>query len=317
MADIVRQVGGERVDVEWLVESGQQLDNIDVTPERRNKLRTADLVLTRGAVEPWMLEGSGNAYRNHRIVRADEMISSRDGDPNQYMWLDPQVGMELTDEIAERLSALEPRSESYFKGNAENLKKQIAGLIEDTTKRLSGRSGSPFLSLDRGFLPIARRFNLSEVKPPSSLSLRDPSPYAVRVLRETAKTSGAGAIFANAETPIALLRDWESRLGLSVLPLDALGSSGGGGRSDYVSLLRYNFDQLVIGVLKTQKPLVTEAPSTTTTATTTTTQSSATPSGTTTTPAWPPTTEPLELPLGPLPRIGAADRKTKRARTNR
>src|SRR5439155_25010640 len=199
----------------------------------------------------------------------------------------------------------EPRSEAYFKGKADNLKKQIAGLIEDTAKRLSGRSGSPFLSLDRGFLPMARRFNLSEVKPPSSLSLRDPSPYAVRVLRDTAKTNGAGAIFANAETPAALLRDWESRLGLTVLPLDALGSSGGGGRSDYISLLRYNLDQLVAGVAKTQKPAVAATdvtlPSTTTTTETTSTTS-------------PPTTEPLELPLGPLPHIGSADRKPKRAR---
>src|SRR5688500_223962 len=54
MADLVRQVGGERVDVEWLVESGQPLNNIEVTSERRNTFRTADLVLTRGALEPWM-----------------------------------------------------------------------------------------------------------------------------------------------------------------------------------------------------------------------------------------------------------------------
>src|SRR3954447_14058057 len=56
IGDIVQQIGGDRVNVEWLLESGQPLDNIEVTPERRNKFRTADFVVTRGSVEPWMLE---------------------------------------------------------------------------------------------------------------------------------------------------------------------------------------------------------------------------------------------------------------------
>jgi ABC-type Zn uptake system ZnuABC Zn-binding protein ZnuA len=254
LADVVRQIGGERVDVEWIVESGQPLQNIEVTPERRNKFRNADFVVTRGSVEPWMLEGTGDAYRDRRLIRIDGLISSRDADPSLYLWLDPQVAIELADQVAQRLSTLEPRSEIYFRGNADQFKKQVAELIESTARQLAGWSETPFVSLDRGFVPLARRFNLTEVKPPSALSLRDPSPYAVRVLRDTARSNGAGAIFANAETPPALIRDWEARLGMPVLPLDALGSSSASGRSHYLDLVRYNLEQLVSGVLKSKKP---------------------------------------------------------------
>jgi iron/zinc/copper transport system substrate-binding protein len=260
MGDIVRQVGGQRVNLQWTVESGQPLDNIDITPERRNQFRSADLVVTRGAAEPWMLEGTGDAYRDRRIIRIDGLPGARHADPDLYLWLDPQIAMELVDVAALRLSALEPQSETYFKTNARKLKQQIQSATDTATTALAGQRGAPFLSLDRGFLALAQRFNLKEVKPPAGLSLREPSAYSVKMLRQTAVASGAGAVFANAETPPALLRDWQSRLEMPVLPLDALGSSAGSGRSGYLELLRYNLDQLVRGVT-TSRPATKTATS--------------------------------------------------------
>jgi ABC-type Zn uptake system ZnuABC Zn-binding protein ZnuA len=261
IGDIVRQVGGQRVNLQWTVESGQPLENIEITPERRNQFRNADLVVTRGAAEPWMLEGTGDAYRDRRIIRIDGLPSAQKEDPGLYLWLDPQIAMELIDVAAVRLSVLEPRSESYFKANAEKLRQQIQSATDNATAALAAHTAAPFLSLDRGFLALARRFNLKEVKPPEGLSLREPSAYSVKMLRQTADANGAGAIFANAETPPALLRDWQSRLDMPVLALDALGSSAGSGHSGYLELLRYNLDQLVSGVAKSAPATQTASPS--------------------------------------------------------
>src|SRR5439155_3337523 len=46
LADVVRQIGGDRVDVQWFVESGQSLDQLKETPERRQQFRNADLIVT-------------------------------------------------------------------------------------------------------------------------------------------------------------------------------------------------------------------------------------------------------------------------------
>ena len=250
LADIVREVGGTRVTVEWFVESGQSLEQLSETPQRRQQAQSADLIVTRGAADPWTLEGSGNAYQDRRILRVDTLPAARDGDPTQYMWLDPQVVLELTDEIAARLSNLEPQSEKLFRANAAKFRAQVI-VATDRARPLLDRSNGAFLTLNRGFLPLARRMGLTNVEVPA-IELNDPSPYGVKVLKKTAADAGAKAIFTSAQTPITLLHDWESRLGLMVLPLDGLGSSAPSGRSTYLAILDYDLNQLVTGLQNTR-----------------------------------------------------------------
>ena len=245
MADLVRQIGGDRVEVEWFVEEGQSLDALSETPDRRAQLNSADLIVTRGALDPWTLRGAGNEYGDRRILRVDALASSRDADAS-YIWLDPQVAVELCDELAARLSTARPESEKIFKANAAELRKKIVAVTDAARAPLDASNGA-FISIDPGFKSLARRMGLEEVALPA-IRLDDPTAYGARVLRETAEAYGARAIFVNAQTPPALLRDWEARLKLAVLPLDALGSSALTGRSTYVAILQYNLKQLQEGM---------------------------------------------------------------------
>ena len=246
LADMVRQIGGDRVIVEWFVESGQSLEELSETPQRRAQVRSADLVVTRGALDPWTLRGAGNEYIDRRILRVDALPASRETDPRLYMWLDPQVAIELCDELAARLAGLQPESEKFFRENATSLRRKIVALTDAARAPLDASNGA-FMTVDRGFVSLARRMGLEEVRLPE-IRLDDPTAYGTRVIQETAQECGARAVFANAQTPVALLRDWEARLKLAVLPLDALGSSALSGRSTYLAVLQYNLEQLKQGM---------------------------------------------------------------------
>jgi ABC-type Zn uptake system ZnuABC Zn-binding protein ZnuA len=280
LADIVRQVGGERVNVEWFVESGQSLDQLVETPERRAQLRSADLIVTRGALDPWTLSGAGNEFADRRIVRVDDMPSARETDPRLYMWLDPQVGAELCGEIATKLAAIQPEAEKTFRENASELRKKILDMTAAARPALDASNGT-FITVDPGFLSLARRMALEDAPlarrrveeapraqrmaldeaPRSSTprgemtsldgptALDDPMEYyGVNAIRKVADEFGARAIFVNAQTPPALIRDWEARLKMAVLSLDATGSSALSGRSSYVAILDFNLKQLQEGM---------------------------------------------------------------------
>ena len=248
LADVVRQIGGDRVNVEWFIESGQSLEPLAETPERLNSFRNADLVVTRGALEPWTLRGSGNEYNDRRILRVDALPASREVEhAHYYMWLDPQVILELSDELATRLSALQPEAEKLFRANASAFRRDVIVATDAARPPLDGSNGA-FVSVDPGFFPLAQRMGLDSVRLPRAIRLDDPTPYGVKVIKDTASKVGARAIFANAQTPPALLRDWEGRLALSVLPLDAVGSSASAGRSTYLAILKYNMEQLQRGL---------------------------------------------------------------------
>ncbi|MEA2735354.1 MAG: zinc transport system substrate-binding protein, partial [Humisphaera sp.] len=247
MSDIVRAVGGNRVRPEWWVESGDSLTELTENPERRQQLNSVALVVTRGQVDPWTLIGSGNAYQDQRILRLDSLSSAREHDPSHYIWLDPSVARELVDELVTRLGALDPAHVAEFRANAAKFNEELGMLMEHTSATINRAGGGPFVTLDRGLYPLARSFGLDDVKVPL-VNLSEPTSFNVRQLRQAGERVGAGAIFASTETPVALLRDWESRLGVPVLPLDPFGSSAQTGRSTYLQMLRYNLAQLEKGV---------------------------------------------------------------------
>jgi zinc transport system substrate-binding protein len=257
LADIAREIGGDRVRVEWFVENGQSLNELSETPERRQQLRTAELIVTRGAPDPWTLEGAGDAYQDRRLIRLDALASTRDADPSQYLWLDPRTALEVADELTTRLSALRPKSENYFKGNASRFRQKVAELTEQTSRTINRTSGGgPFVTLDRGFLPLARRFGLEEVRVenvlPSYLN-----PFTVNRLRNAARDAGAGAVFLSSETAQPLVREWQGRLGMPVFTLDPLGTSAPTGRSTYLVLLHYNLQQLMAGTARSRPTTAT------------------------------------------------------------
>src|SRR3954449_13039189 len=49
MADMVERVGGDLVNVEWLVESGQRPEDIELTPALRQRAANGALIVTGGA----------------------------------------------------------------------------------------------------------------------------------------------------------------------------------------------------------------------------------------------------------------------------
>jgi ABC-type Zn uptake system ZnuABC Zn-binding protein ZnuA len=260
VADVARQIAGDRVDAQWWIEAGQSLDDLQQTPERRNQVRNADIVVSRGVLDPWTLDGLTNEYNARRIIRLDQLLSARDLDPRLYLWLDPSVVLELTDELTERMAALEPRNEKAFRANAAAFRQQVLTACDRIRPEMDAAKGR-FMTLDRGFVPLARHFSLNEERV-ESINLTDPTSYGFKVLREAAKKCGAGALFVNDQTPAVLVRDWESRLGFMVVTLDAVGSSAGGsGRSSYLQVLEYNLSQLSKG-MKAGKAPTTQAATT-------------------------------------------------------
>ena len=247
MADIARAVGGDSVRAEWWIESGQSLAELVETPERRQQLNRVDLVITRGQIDPWTVVGFGNTFQDQRVLRMDTLTPAQELDPAHYGWLDPLVARELAEQIALRLGKLDPGHANTTRANADAFKREVTQLWEATVSEINRRGGGPFVSLERGFLPLAKRFGLEDVRIPN-VDLREPTAFNVKQIRDVTREAGGGAVFASTETPPALLREWELRLSMPVLALDPLGTSARNGRSTYLQLLRYNLDQIKGGL---------------------------------------------------------------------
>lgn len=246
MADIARRIGGKRVTVEWLRESGQGPEALEADPARRARLRSADLVITSGAAHGWTLEGSDSAYTAQRVIRLDGLPSAQGLPADSYLWLHPGIARELADTLRARLSALDPKRETLFRGNADAFSKDLDAVVEEVDQARSRLNGLPFVSIDPGFVPLAAWTGMAPMRVADE-TLRAMSDDVTRRLRDalphgTDKTPRV--FFAGQDTPPAVLRELESRANARAIVLDALGTSAPSGRTTYGQILRYNLEQL-------------------------------------------------------------------------
>jgi len=247
VADIARQIGGKRVTVQWFIESGQPLTEVEGILERRNAVRTADLIINRGPHETWMLGGADDPFGARRIIRLETFPSAQSASPQAHLWLDPNVARELSIEIAKRLAAVEPGNEAYFQENLKKFQREMDAICDDARAKLAKIPQKHFLCTSAGFSTFVLRFGIDEalaaVEPSEALA-----PQRLRGIRTIAGGLRASALFVPDDIPPGIRRDISSKVGVPVLTLDPLGTSAPSGRSTYLQLLRYNLDQLIAGV---------------------------------------------------------------------
>lgn len=247
LADIARQVGGQFVTVEWLTESGQPVRIHDPDEDTRNRIRTADLVISRG--ETFATEGLTDPVRALQMLPIDTLPASRrDGiTVPGLIWLDPAVAIQLSRELQLRFTARRASAEFYFKDRAEAFDTEIATIVKEFEDKIRSAPGKRMIVLSDDFKALLLRFSVEPLHPidaePTSLTDRQ-----LRSIRDAIRKHGARAMLVSSDTPPAAIRDLAERLDLKIFTLDPLGSSAATGRDTYAKLLRYNLSQLLDAV---------------------------------------------------------------------
>jgi zinc transport system substrate-binding protein len=252
VADIVRQVAGEQADVQWHIqwfcENGLDPRDLNVTDDRKRSVHDADLVITSGFPERWTGDMLDPQERAQRVIGLDALTSGLlypavHGD----LWLDPHVVMDLTEAVRQRLSIRDDRREIYYRRQADAYVKQLKKLDDDLSRQLALFKGRRFLALRPTWMAMAKRYGLEEIAPidttPQKLS-----DDQVQLLQQTAKDNGTNLLAVEASVLPGVKRELQLRTGLTLLPMDSLGTSASDGRSTYIHLMRYNLDQLCQGL---------------------------------------------------------------------
>ena len=144
-ADIVRNVGGDRVAVSSIVPAGAGPEDYEPKPEDARKLAGADLIVSNGVGLDDFLDKLVNAAGEGavpRLVLGDGIPTiTVDGDPNPHFWLDPTlVADHYVPAIVARLSALDPAGAPTYAANADRYRTALAAARHERTRPRSPRS---------------------------------------------------------------------------------------------------------------------------------------------------------------------------------
>ena len=171
LADMARQVAGDRLQVRSIVKPGAEIHGYEPTPSDLEQAADADLVVENGlGLELWadrFLRAAGNVPRLTLSQGMDPLLIKGDayaGKPNPHAWMSPQRAMGYVDGLVAGFSQLDPEGAAEFNRNGANYKQQLLQLDQELRSALAELSPQQRLlvSCEGAFSYLAHDYGLEE-----------------------------------------------------------------------------------------------------------------------------------------------------------
>jgi zinc/manganese transport system substrate-binding protein len=258
LADLAKQVGGERVKVDYIVRGNQNPHFVDVKPSYMMKLKSADVFLIIGMeLEMWapqIVDGSRNTTldvvdlsKSIQKLEIPARVDASQGDVhrfgNPHYWLDPRNVKTILEEIITSLAKASPADEQYFRANAEAYLKKLDAKIVQWEATMKPYKGSKIITFHKSWTYFAHWLGLEVVDQVEPKPGIQPSPSHTAELIQKVRARSIKAIivepFYDTSAPNQIARSTNTK----VLQLPT--SVGGVDEAkDYVSMMEYNIAAL-------------------------------------------------------------------------
>jgi len=259
LADLNREVAGDHVVVESLVEIGGDPHTYEPVPFDAGKISDADLILRNGlGLEHWLdtLIDASSVPRPVTTVTDGIQpltIAGAGSDPDPHLWMDPVAVRRYVDTISSALSDLDPAHAEDFRRNARRYRQRLDRLDEFVAVQLSTIPAEQrrLVTTHDAFRYFGQRYGLEVAGTIWSVSTeREPSATEVATLVDTVRSQGVPAVFVETTINPDLMQQVARDAGVAVGPPlygDSLGEPGSGADT-YLGMMRANTAALVTGL---------------------------------------------------------------------
>lgn len=258
LADMAREVGGERVDVTTLVPPGAELHAFEPGPAELRQVAESDLVvLNGGGLEGplvKMLRGVGGRDRmidacaglKARLPAARErqLVDASATDP--HFWLDPMLVVKYVDNLRIAFSKADPAGARTYRDNAARYQDELRRLDAWMRRRLASIPGERRLLVtdhqSYGYFADAFGFRIVGAVNPSVDPEAVPSARHVAALIRTIRREGVPAVFVSAGESPDLAAQVAREAGVKVVTglRDHSLSGPEGPAATYITMMRYD-----------------------------------------------------------------------------
>lgn len=254
LADLVAQVGGERVRVVSLVPKGGEVHTFDPRPSDLVKVDDAQLIVMNGlGLDDWLARLATNVGTRAPVVVLGEglpgisYIRGDDGRPNPHVWMDVADAIKYVDRIEAALTTVDPAGGSAYAARADAYRARLATLDSWVKARVAEipSNDRAFVSFHDALPYYAAAYGLRVVGVVVPAPGQEPSAGEIAALVAAIRSAGVHAVFSEAQFAPSLAGALAAEAGASVvadLYTDTLGDAP---VDTYEGLIRWDTDRFV------------------------------------------------------------------------
>ncbi len=265
VADLAREIGGERVSVETIARGSQDPHKVPVKPSFVTKLNRADALVVNGlglehAFLPALLEvasnpailPSGPAYIDASVhVQPLEVPSSQDRSQgelhplgNPHIALDPVRGRLMAKAIAEGLARVDPPGEADYRRGLERFWERLDRKLAEWERLAAPLRGVKAVSYHRDLVYLADRYGLELVGTIETKPGVPATPAHVAALVDRMRREGVKLVIREVAYELPLAQSVAARTGARVATVSTL-AGGLPGAEGYLEFIEANLRALL------------------------------------------------------------------------
>lgn len=259
IADMARNVAGDRATVESITKPGAEIHGYEPTPGDILRAQGADLVFWNGLnLERWFEQFFRNLDDVPAVIvsKGIEPMGIAEGPytgkPNPHAWMSLDNALIYVDNIRDGFVAHDPEGAAVYAANAEAYKAKLKAAVGPLRERLATipESDRWLVSSEGAFSYLARDFGLKELYLWPINADQQGTPKQVRKVIDTVRQNKIKVVFSestvSAKPAEQVARETGARYG-GVLYVDSL-SEADGAVPTYLDLLRVTSETLVKGL---------------------------------------------------------------------
>lgn len=261
IADMVAEVGGDKVESSSLTKPGANIHGYEPTPSDLIQASKAEIFFENGLnLELWTSKLKAN-IPNVPMVKVSEgvqLISIEEGPyvgkPNPHAWMSPKQGLIYIENIRKGLTSVAPEHEAYFKERADAYAKELMVLDKELATALATVPAEQryLVTCEGAFTYLTKDYNLNEVYLWAINSDAGAAPQQVVKVIDTVKTNNIPAVFCESTVAADIQEGVVAASGAKmggVLFVDSL-SGPKGPASTYLTLLQHTVKTIIEGLTK-------------------------------------------------------------------
>jgi len=171
LADLARNVAGERLEVKSITKPGAEIHSYKFTPTDIVKTKGAKLIIENGlGLEAWFskfMSSTGDIPKVKLTEGIKPLLIDGDayaGRPNPHAWMSPKRAMNYVDKIVDAFIEIDPDGALEYSSNASTYKAKLESLDKELRDSLSSipKERRFLVTCEGAFTYLARDYGMKE-----------------------------------------------------------------------------------------------------------------------------------------------------------
>ena len=266
LSSIVKNVGGEKIELTGLVPEGVNSHTFELVPSDVVKVNNADLVIIDGLgletnVED-VVDQTHNTKPNLQILKlGDNTITPEQyifdfsfpkeaGDPNPHLWLNVPYAMKFANLTQDKLIEMDPTNADYYKGNTDRYITKLKQLDEEIMQAVQSVpvQNRKLLTYHDSWAYFSPRYGMVVIGAVQPSDFGQPTPREVANLIDQIKAENVPAIFGSEVFPTEVVDQIAKEANVQIvgtLSDDDLPGDPGDHQNSYVGMMLENMKNML------------------------------------------------------------------------